>query len=396
MLGPTHFGEMAVLIAFPSLVLRVFDVGPGAIVSRFVAMQPATGKKASPLGIVILVGRFSVGAAAVAILGVALMMPFVLENLIDVGSGGSWAAVTYAVSLIFVVPRTVGYGYFSASTRDVALLSSEAALPILSLLAVGITLQFEATSHAVVFGLAGANVVAGIISSALISQQIRRSSGGSDGEVDAATKREIYGALRWNFVTTTFGGLVGHAPVVLLGWGAGAPAAGYYRLSSAFIAPIAHLESAIRARALPKLTRAWSEVGERGVWPLLRGWAPRGWLIAMVAFAFVAGAAHLALGPLVAEAYLPARTGILFRAAGAAVSLALFYVSSLLYARGRFRFTSVAMGIYGVAVAAVSAALAPRFGFQGVAIGTAIAQAAFNVGLLSYIRAPGWVRSTRG
>ncbi|MGH2396781.1 MAG: lipopolysaccharide biosynthesis protein, partial [bacterium] len=194
-------------------------------------------------------------------------------------------------------------------------------------------------------------------------------------------RKEITALFGWNFLVVTFGGITAQVPVMLLGRLRGPEEAGFFRLATGIIVAGSFLETSLGRVAFPILVSRWT-LGERAqLTETLKRWTLRRGFPACATLLLTVPLLPIAIPRIFGPSFEPIVRGTQVLMAGAAVSTALFWLTSFYYASGRVSVWAKAYGLYTAVAIGVGWFFIEQWGFFGLAVLVTVAKLAFVGGL---------------
>ncbi|MBI3181718.1 MAG: lipopolysaccharide biosynthesis protein [Myxococcales bacterium] len=177
---------------------------------------------------------------------------------------------------------------------------------------------------------------------------------------------ELVRVFGWNFMMVSLTGLMAQLPVMLLGRLAGAPEAGFFRLSSSLSTVAGYLEWALFRVAYPDLCARVNEDRE-SVLPRLRTWTRSAAIPAVVIGVLGVTLIWILIPPVFGDGYREIVHGAQVMVLGVACAAPMFWASPLLYSVGRFDVPAKVYLGYVLATLLLGSWMAMHWGFFGMA-----------------------------
>lgn len=375
-LGTRAYGIYALTVGFPLLVWSFAGTKAQSItigyLSRYKEDDPA---------------RF----AAVAKAGYLLDAMAALMALVLVASVAPFVAAALEVDPVFAIAYASSFPFYSCVGASHAVLTSlgefksvgvlqvlDKAIALIVVIAI---LTAVRSSEAAVAATALAQVLVGVIATAIVARTLRRrriqSWWKASLSVLGPERREALGLFGWNYLTVTMNGVVGQAPLLVVGSVAGPVAAGLFRVASNVATAVTYVEAALWRVAYPVIAERASK-RDPDLPEAIRRWVRRGSLPAAVA-----GLLGLPLMPVLIPAvfgrqFSPAGTGTMLMMVGSLVSLVFFYVNPIFYSLGLVKEWVAYYAPFAVLLLVGVWLATERWGFIGAAGAIAIGMVLFN------------------
>jgi O-antigen/teichoic acid export membrane protein len=369
-LGPEGYGQAALVMSFPSLLLSLGSFKSVSIATRYNSMFRATRntellKASSKLGYAV-----DFGASVGVFLIVLLTGPWVTSWVYGI-DWLFWPMVAYAFSHLFVAFRGTSLAILSAF-QEFRLLSILFALDKgISFFAVICLLWAGYGVYGLVLGMAIGNMLGGLTALGMAWLLLQRNGVGpwwkaSLRDLDHL-RGELFAFFGWNYVMTTLSGAVAQAPVMLLGVIRGPEDAGFFRLALALTVGASY---PVGAAGQVLYSRLSARMGNQGIACELtassRRWIIRAGLPMSVAIASSALLLPWLLPLVLGEGYRRMVAGAQMLLFAAAVDAPFFWLYPYYYASGRISVWTKAFAVYAGFILVLGSLAALQWGFAGM------------------------------
>lgn len=384
LLGPTDYGLIALITAYPLLIGSVAKIKSGSVLTRYLSMFKGAGDQNQMRSTCKLGYLLDFSASSIACVLVAASSPWAVPHLVRLPGAIPLVVIFAAVFPLWSLLGT-SMAVFTALQRFRVLAMFQIlqrALP--SLLVLVALLAHQGVGGAVV-GMAMGNAavgIAGLVSATYTLQRIGAGLWWRGSLADVVhLRRELTGFLGWNFLKETWGGVVTLVPVLLLGRFRGYEEAGFYRLSTSVVMASTYLDSSLGRVAYPILSSQWAMVDTAGIRNALRRWTtdlgiPVATTILLL-IPLLPILVPLAFGPT----YRSMVSGAQILMVGGVLPAALFWLDPFYYAAGRLGVWTVTYILITTVVLILAWFLVGQWGFPGLALLIAGGQWAFTLSL---------------
>jgi O-antigen/teichoic acid export membrane protein len=382
LLGPVGYGTAAVIIAYPTLLCSFAAVKSGSVTTRYIASFRAAGRNDELLSICKLGYIFDVSLAFISFALVAASAWWIADGIYD-------KPEVFALMIAYAA----SYPLSSLSGTSVAILSSWgrfralAALQIIDKLTMLILVAGALWAGFGVAGMIIANAFAlaldGVVMMIAATSVLRRDGAGLWWRAaikDVAPLRaELAAFFRWNYFLVTLNGLVGQAPLLMLGRLRGPEDAGFYRLAMSLMSVGAYPENCMSKIAYPALSARFGREHIRSLRARLRVWTWKGGIPIAILMALTVPFLPALVPVIFGPSYVPMVFGAQMMMLSVAIGALFFWLSAFYYASGKIAFWSKAYGVYSAVFLGLSWWCIREWGFIGVAGLIAIGKPAFAV-----------------
>jgi O-antigen/teichoic acid export membrane protein len=370
-LGPTGYGIAALVMAYPALLRSFLSVKSASVTTRYVATFRSSGHY-SRLAWVCRIGYqldLLISLLVLALVGATSW--WVSQSVLDV-PGLSWLVVAFAAS--FPLASLTGTSKaILTSWREFRWI---AALDIceraLTLVLVVSFLLAGWEVPGLVLGTAIGQAIAGIGAAGISAYVLHRDGvrlwRQADAEDVPKLRNEIMRLFGWNYLLTTFVGVVENGPVLLLGHLRGPREAGFLRLAATLVGTMSYAEEALKKVAYPTLAVRLSSQTQSEIRIVLRRWTRYAGVPLTLAILFAILIAPLVIPLLFGDSYAPMTTGLQVMMFGVAVSSLFFWRYPYYLATGGIRLPAQAFGVYALATLVLGWIVADIWGFVGIAV----------------------------
>jgi O-antigen/teichoic acid export membrane protein len=380
LLGSVDYGTAAIIIAYPMLLCSFAAVKSGSITTRYIASFRAAGRNGELLSICKLGYIFDFSLALISFALVAASAWWIAGGVYDKPEI-FWLMIVYSAS----------YPLSSLSGTSVSILSSCGrfrALAALQMIDKLIMLILVAGVLWAGFGVAGmiiANAFAlaldGVMMMLVATYVLRRDRIGcwwrAAIEDVAPLRAELSAFFGWNYLLVTLNGLVGQAPLLILGRVRGPEEAGFYRLAMSLMSVSAYAENSMSKIAYPALSARFGREHGRSLRETLRGWTWKGGIPIAILVALSVPFLPILVPLIFGPSYVAMVPGAQMMMLSVAVGALFFWLSAYYYASGKIGLWTKAYGVYTASFLGLSWWCIREWGFLGVAGLIAIGKPAF-------------------
>ncbi len=382
-LGPEGYGQAALILAFPTLLLSLGSFKSITVSTRYLAAFRATGKikqlqAMSKLGYIIDLGAFLFVFIIVLLTGQWVSTYFYRAPWM------AWPMAIYAASLPVLAFKGGSF----------AILTSFEKFQWLSLLYIlerGSTFVLTSTFLVLGYGVTGfvlgmalGNILIGVSSLTVATSLLIRNGIGPwwRGSLSSirSLRSELFSFYIWNYLATSLSGAIAQAPVMLLGSIRGEEEAGFFRLAFVLMTVSAYPMSAAGKVVYPHLSgRQAGGEPDASLKQSLKRWTLRGgFLLGFTVFGFII-LLPLLVPFLFGEQYRSMVPGAQVLLVATVVEAIFFWLSPYYYAMGRIREWTKAFALYTIFVLGVGGVIIPAWGFWGMAMIFAAGKILFHI-----------------
>lgn len=382
LLGPADYGIVALVIAYPTLLLSFVSPKSISVATRYVASFRASGKN-DELKAICKLGYGLDFLASLLCFGLTSITGWWVARHIYNIPNLAWLMIAYASSFLFSsligTSRAIlsSWGRFRLLAGFQILHRSFILISVLTLLLSGFGIP------GMVLGVAVGHGVIGLAMASAAAHTLHRDSLGNWWRTSLGSElpfiKEITAFFGWNYLTVTLAGMREQVPLMLLGHYTGAEEAGYYRLARSIMTMGSYLEASLRRVVYPALSARWGAGKRQGLEMTLRRWTMRGGLPLATLVLLTIPALPIAVPLVFGSAYRPMVLGTQLMMVGVAVSTAYFWLSASYYATGEIGLWTKANLFYSVFVVGLAWILSQQLGFLGVAGVVGFTKIAFTV-----------------
>lgn len=369
-LGPAAYGVVALVSAYPSVVLSLLRPDSPHATVRYLADRDTAGDPHGALAACKLAHTVDVGVALLAFFAVAVTAPWAEHHVVRAG-GAAGLVVLTAAALVVASPAEASTAVL-VHARRFRLLAVEqvASAAVRSALIVALVASGRGATGAVQ-AVAIATVFHGVTLAVLGGREAKRSW----GAWWPAVRTRHLGRLRFEMlrfmVWTDLGGVLGtvtkQLDVVLLGWLSGAAEAGIYRLARSIAALPGYVVGPLQAAVYPRLAGDWAASGWESMRETLRRHVQFGAGLAAAGLVGVAALPPVVRG-LAGDAYGPAVGVSQVLLAASLVWLGLYWLRPTFMAVGDVRaWVAISAAVVAGSLVAFLAA-AMLWGAMGLAV----------------------------
>lgn len=388
LLGPTDYGLIALVVAFPTIVWSFAGIKSISVITRYVAAFRATGAPERLKGVVKLGYALDVGASLLAFILVAISARWVAGYFYG-RPYLSWLMVAY----------TASFPLFSFAGGSWAVLLSwecwrllavlEVLHPLMKLcLVIGFILLGWGVAGAVI-GMAITQATIGIIMVVTATYLLLREGVGLWWRASWKPINEIKGELTkffgWNYLLVTLSGLVSQIPLMLLGRFRGPEEAGFYRLAMNIVTVASYAKSSLGKVTYPILSAQWAEGNQKAIFASVKQWTLKAGM--------PLGGVYILLVPLL-PIFVPLLFGSNFHSVtlpaqimmiGQGISAFVFWLNPFYYASGQIGVWVKGYTLYTATIVLVGAFVASYWGVVGLASLAAFVEVTFSAGMLALV-----------
>jgi O-antigen/teichoic acid export membrane protein len=369
LLGPTDYGLLALIVAYPTLIWSFVGMKSVSVITRYISAFRAKRQYEE----------------VKAALKLAYGIDFVVSLLAFVIVGGSawwvsrafyhrpdiaWLMIVYAGSFPFFALTGGSWAALSSYERFKWLSLLEVLHPLMKLLLIVALILAGLGVRGVVIGMALAQAGHGVVMLSATTHLLGREGLGAWWRAPvrllAHFKGEIAKFFGWNYLLVTLNGLVGQVPVMLLGYFRGPEEAGFYRLANSIATIGSYLETSLGRVVYPTLSSQWA-TGERETLIVsLKRWTLKIGSLVGITLLFATLLLPILLPLLLGQAYRGMVLGAQVMMLGSVISSVFFWLNSFYYASGRIAYWTIGYAIYTILVLSLSWLAIERWGFLGL------------------------------
>ena len=369
-LGSSGYGQVALILAYPSLLLSLGSFKSISVIIRYLAQFNETNK-AEELKAICKLGY-----------GIDFLAFFLIFLLVGVTSGWvgnniynlpklSWLMVLYAASFPFLSLKGTSYAVLT-SLQEFRLL---AALTVFdkgaTLIVVFILLNCGFGVTGMVLGMAVGHVIVGVFALSTVTYLFHKNGIGiwwkASFNTIASLRKELFSFFGWNYLVVTLNGIIIQAPLMFLGKYRGPEEAGFYRLALSLMTVCTYPENALRRVVYPRLSAQWVSGEKNSTRLILKRWT--------LFFGLPLSLAMLLLIPLLPY-LVPLIFGEVYRSlvlcaqvliVGASVSAIFFWLNPYYYSTGRLAVWTGGYSLYALLVVVMGWICIQWWGYIGMA-----------------------------
>lgn len=392
-LGPNDYGQTAIILAYPSLLLSLASFKSITVTTRYCASFRGVDEK-DKLGAICKVGyAIDFGAFVLPLLAVMLTGRWVMDRIYELPTNMFWLMAIYAASFFFLSFRGTSYAVLTAF-EEFRLLA------LLSILDRGMTLILTVPLLAAGFGVSGmimgiaaGNLLTGLVNLTTATALLSRHGIGAWWKASFASiqplRSELFSFFGWNYLMVTLGGLLIQVPLMFLGKLRGPEEAGFYRLALSLKNMSAYPQNAARRVVYPRLCERWSSGKHAGFDRVLKRWTLH-WGLSVGGLQLLV----LALLPMIVPIFLGDGyhlmvQGAQIMVAASVVNTIFFWLPGVYYASGKIDLWTKAYGLYSALVIGLAWICIQHWGFLGLAGLVALGEVLFTVSAVCIFIAAG-------
>jgi len=388
LLGPTHYGFVALTIAYPTLLWSFVGVKSVSVTTRYVAAFRAKREHEKLKAVVKLGYGLDFFVSLLAFILVALTGWWVSQNFYQ-QPHLAWLMVVYAGSFPFFAITGTSWAVLSSWERFRWLAVLEVLHPFIKLcLIVGFLFTgFGLAGTVIAMSLAQASI--GLIMIVAATNLLLHEGIGTWWKVSLKSvvplKRELMGFFGWNYLFVTLSGLMSQVPVMLLGRLRGPEEAGFYRIAVSIGTVGSYLETALGRVTYPTISARWTLDGEDRIVSALKRWTLKIGLPIGVSLIFATLLFPWLLPLLYGHGYRPVVLGAQVIMLGVAISAAFFWLNSFYYASGKVNLWVSGYALYTTLVIGLGWFVIKQWGFFSLACLVAVGKVLFMLSMLALI-----------
>jgi O-antigen/teichoic acid export membrane protein len=383
LLGPTGYGQAALILAYPSLLRSLASFKSISVTTRYCASFHGADQKDKLAAICKLGYATDLGAFLVPFVLVMLTGWWVIDSIYNLPTNMFWLMAIYAASFPFLSLTGTSFAVLTAfeEFRLLALLSVLDRAMILALAVPLLVAGFGVPG--MIMGMAAGNLIIGLVAFSMATALLSRHEIGawwkSSFESIQPLRYELFSFFGWNYLMATLSGLLSQAPLMLLGKLRGPEEAGFYRLALTLENISAHPQSAARRVVYPRLSARWSSGEHEGLDGVLKRWTLR-WGLPLGGLQLLALPILPIVVPLVlGNGYHLMVKGAQMMVAASTVNTMFFWLPSVYYASGKIDLWTKAYGLYSALIIGLAWICIQWWGFFGLAGLVALGEVLFAV-----------------
>jgi O-antigen/teichoic acid export membrane protein len=369
-LGPTKYGIAALVMAYPGLLQSFLSVKSISVTTRYVATFRDSNQYSSLRWVCRLGYQLDLLISVMVFALVGATSWWVSQSVLSVPEL-SWLVIAFAASFPLASLKGTSKAILTSwrEFRWMACLDiCERALTLV--LVVGFLLAGLGVPG-LVLGTAVAQAVGGMATAGSAGYVLHRDGirlwRQADIEKPRTLRDEVLRLFGWNYLLTTFAGVVEYGPILLLGHLRGAREAGFLRLAATLIVTVSYVEDALKRVAYPILAVRLTSLPRSEIKAVLRRWTRNAGVPLMLAALLALPFVPLVIPLLFGHSFAPMTPGLQMMLFGVAISSLFFWRNPYYFAAGKIRLLAQTFGVYALAVAMFGWVVADWWGFVGIA-----------------------------
>lgn len=391
-LGPTEYGRVALIIAYPTLLWSFVGIKSVSVITRYVAVFRAQGKDNELTATVKAGYLLDLLVSLLAFILVAVTAPWVSASLYQQGDIG-WIMVAYAASFPAFVLTGGSWAVLSAWERFRSLAIFEVARAVLKLGLVTVLVFAGFGASGAIIGMAVAQASIGLLMMANVTFLLAKEGKGfwwrASLKPIGSIRKELLSFFGWNYLLVTLSGLIAQIPVMLLGRFRGPEEAGFYRLATSIVTVGSYVESSMGRVAYPVFSARYGTTDRESLKRSLRNWTLRAGLPVGVLLVLVISVLPVLVPWVFGPKYRPMIPGAQVLLLSAAVSAVFFWLNSFYYACGGISLWVKGYAIYTLLVIGLSWVVIHDGGFLGLAWLVGMGEILFTLLMLALLKQVG-------
>jgi O-antigen/teichoic acid export membrane protein len=396
MLGPTDYGVVGLVMAYPALLRSFVSAKAVAVTTRYIAMFRAAGRHEELKSICKLGYGLDCLMCIVAFILVSTTSWWVAQHLYHM-SDTAWLMVVYAASFPFLSFIGTSGGILCSWQRFHCMAILQVIEPVLTFVLVVGCLRAGFGVPGMIIATTIGQATSGITMLLTATSVLHRAGVGWwwHAPIDHMTplRKELTAFFGWNYLLTTVNGFVGQVPTILLGRLRGPEQAGFYSLAVSLLTVVSYVETAIEKVIYPTLAARWGAGERQSIRRSLQHWTWRGGLPLGALVLCTVPLLPLILPAVFGAAYRPMVLGTQVMLIGAAVSAVFFWLHATYYAAGAIRLWTQAYTLYTVFVVGLAWLCIQWWGFSGLAVLVTVGKTLFTI-VMVIVCIKAWERSS--
>lgn len=367
-LGPSEYGTVALVMAYPTLIWTFLSVKPMTVTAKYIAQFRTSKKHEKILGICQLSYGFDLFSAIITFIIVLVSGKWVVINIYQMQSL-YWLTVGYSFYFLFVALVGTSQAILSSWNKfrwlSVFTIVSKAITFVLVLLGLLNNLGVPG----VILGTLAGELLTGLAIFGIATYLMYREGMGfwwqSSFNQVTLISQEVSSLFSWNYLFVTLTGLTAQVPLMLLGRYRSVEEVGYYRLATSLVTASSYLEKAIGQVLYPTLcSRLVNEKWEKIRQSFKKLTLQRG--IPLSLFLFLAILLiHPLLPKLFGNHYIPMIKGTQIMILATAIRTWFYWLNPCYYALGKIKLWTKGYSIYTACTLGLSWLVIPQAGFYG-------------------------------
>jgi O-antigen/teichoic acid export membrane protein len=370
LLGPTDYGVVGLVMAYPVLLRSFVSVKSVAVTTRYIAMFRTAGRHEELKSICKLGYGLDCLMCIVAFILVSATSWWAAQHLYHMPDT-AWLMVIYAASFPFLSFVGTSRGILCSWQRFHCMAVLQVIEPVLTFVLVIAGLYAGFGVPGMIITTAIGQAVFGITMLLMATCVLNRAGVGWwwHGPIGRMMpfQKELMAFFGWHYLGTTVQGFVGQVPMILLGRLRGPEEAGFYSLAVSLLTVVSYVETAIEKVIYPTLAARWGAGERQSIRRSLQHWTWRGGLPLGALVLCTVPLLPLILPAVFGAAYRPMVLGTQVMLIGATVSAVFFWLHATYYAAGAIRLWTQAYTLYTVFVVGLAWLCIQWWGFSGLA-----------------------------
>jgi len=386
-LGPSGYGMVGLVTAYPLLLSSFTNVKTVSITSRYISVFLAINQKDSVRSICKLTYVLDLLTSVTALLFVAATGWWVSGSVYKLHEL-YYLMLIYALSFPFLSP---------AGTSRAILLSFQCFRWIAILNILSQVIMFAFVIFFLLLGFAVSGVIFAMVLGSLVNSltmtcianhvlhknDFRHWWSASFKSLEIL-KKELFSFFSWNYLMVTLTGLISQVPLILLGHFRGAKEVGFYRFAVNIMVSGNSLESSLSNVVYPRLSTRWALGEQESLKRSLKLWTKYGGVFASM-IVIITFLLPIIIPVIFGSNYTPAIKSTQILMASNALSLMFFWLISFYYSTGKYNLWVKAYIVYTTLYITLGLLVAERWGCIGLAVLTTSTKVIFSLIMISFV-----------
>lgn len=369
-LGPSDYGSVALIIAFPDLLWSFVGTKSISVTTKYMAAMRAQNQYLEFKAICKLGYGVDFLMSSLAFFFILISSWWVATNIYKMPELG-WIMAAYSISIPFTSLTGTSWAIFTSYEKFGILAVFQIFWKATILIFILAFLYFGFGVVGVVAGTAIGDGITGIIMLIAATKTLYRNGLGNWWNVPISSvkhlRNDILSFFGWNYLIVTLNGMLMQVPLMLLGRIRGSEEAGYYRLAMTIVTSSSYLEGSLKRVVYPVLSARWGAGERTNIFKSLSKWTIQGGLILGTFLIILIPLLYLIIPIVFGDEFKPMVLGTQLMMVGSAISAIFFWLESFYYSSGNVSIWGKAFSISVLLVIASSYFIANSYGFTGVA-----------------------------
>jgi O-antigen/teichoic acid export membrane protein len=367
-LGPSEYGTVALVMAYPTLIWTFLSVKPMTVTAKYIAQFRTSRQPLEILSICKVSYGLDLLSAILTVIIVLVSGRWVVINIYKMPSL-YWLTVGYSFEFLFLALVGTSQAILSSWNKFRWLSIFTILSKVITFVLVLPCLLNNLGVPGVILGTVAGELLTGLAIFCLATYLMYRQCMGfwwqSSFNQLTLISKEVSGLFSWNYLLVTLTGLTAQVPLMLLGRYRSVEEVGYYRLATSLVTASSYLEKAIGQVLYPTLcSRLVNENWVKIRKSLKQLTLERG--IPLSLFLFLA---ILLIPTLIQELfgnyYIPMIRGTQIMILATAIRTCFYWLNPCYYALGKIKLWTKGYSVYAAFTLCGAWLLIPQAGFYG-------------------------------